>query len=224
MLPMNDIFYNLHDSLDVHNRNLPHWQQNGKMYFITFRTADSIPEDKLLELQIRQGEFEKNNLRPYSKEQDKEYRHLFFEKIEEWLDNAHGECLLKERQYSEIVRNALEYYNNKKYILDYWVIMPNHVHVLVLLLEGFGLNEIMHSWKSYTATQINKLSGKKGQFWQHESFDHIIRSEYFLEKYREYVMQNKLSTGMQDLLYSNSSFKVAQASLLEIKKLKDGQG
>ncbi|MBN2064196.1 MAG: transposase [Sedimentisphaerales bacterium] len=211
---MKDIFYNQNSDLEVSSRNLPHWQQNGKMYFITFRTADSIPEDKLVELQIRQREFEKNNCKPYSKEQEKEYRHLFFERIEEWLDNAYGACVLKDRRYSEVVKNALEYYNGKKYILDHWVIMPNHVHILMLLLEGFDLKDIMHSWKSYTATQINRLNGSKGQFWQHESFDHIIRSEYFLDKYREYIIQNRLSTGIKDLQYGS---QVAQASLLEIK-------
>lgn len=31
------------EDVEIGKRNLPHWQQAGKTYFITFRTADSIP-------------------------------------------------------------------------------------------------------------------------------------------------------------------------------------
>ncbi len=201
---MKDIFYNQSQKVDIHNRNLPHWQQKEKMHFVTFRTYDSIPEEKLNKLKEKQLEFISRYSEPYTVEQEREYRHLFFEKIDEWMDNCYGECLLKSEQYSSVIKNALEYYDNDKYKLDHWVVMPNHVHVLLLLVNDSELSEILHGWKSFTANQINKKTGNKGQFWQHESFDHIVRDEFFLDKYRDYIVQNKSKCKMPDLLLSEN--------------------
>ncbi|MBN2843058.1 MAG: transposase, partial [Sedimentisphaerales bacterium] len=192
---MKDIFYNPDGDKKVTQRNLPHWQQKGKMYFITFRLADSIPAEKLLKLQKRQQEFERMYQPPYTPKQQRLYQRLFFEQVESWLDNCFGSCILEQSQYSQIVMQALEYFDGQKYRLDHWVIMPNHVHVLLLLKDGTDIKNILHSWKSYTAHEINKLSGKDGPVWQHESFDHIVRSEFYLNKYREYINNNKERIG-----------------------------
>jgi valyl-tRNA synthetase len=83
--------------------------------------------------------------------------------------------------------------------------MPNHVHVIVTPREGYDLSEILHSWKSFSAHAINNLLGQKGQIWQHESYDHIIRNEQALFKIQEYIERNPEKAGI----------KVAQASRLQ---------
>ena len=195
-----NVYYSSESGKKVTKRHLPHWQQNGKIYFVTFRLADSIPLEKLDKLRERQDEFIRQNVRPYTSELEREYQSLFFEKVNSWLDNCYGECVLASLEAADVVKSSLEYYDGDRYLLDYWVIMPNHVHVIILLKEGEDLDSITHSWKSYSANKINKLTGNSGQLWQHESFDHIVRDKYYLAKYRKYIVSNKSSVGSRAML------------------------
>ena len=74
------------------------------------------------------------------------------------------------------MQNALLFHDNNKYRLSAWVIMPNHVHLLCTPMTCHSLAEIMHSLKSYTATEANKTLGRKGRFWQKEYFERYIRN------------------------------------------------
>ncbi len=80
--------------------------------------------------------------------------------------------------------------------MDEFVIMPNHVHVLVKPRMGHRLVDILHSWKSFTANQINRKLGKTGQLWQHESYDHIVRHERAMEAIRRYIRENPTVAGV----------------------------
>ncbi len=53
--------------------------------------------------------------------------------------------------------------------------MDDHVHVLVQPLGDFALGDILHSWKSYTGSLLQKGRGRKGSIWQDEYFDRIVR-------------------------------------------------
>jgi REP element-mobilizing transposase RayT len=75
--------------------------------------------------------------------------------------------------------------------------MPNHVHVLVKPATRHDLSAILHSWKSYTANEINKKMRRTGQFWLHESYDHIVRSEEALQRIREYIKNNPRKAGIK---------------------------
>ncbi len=68
--------------------------------------------------------------------------------------------------------------------------MPNHVHVLVTPINNYNLATILHSWKSYSASKINKRTGKTGQLWFHESYDHIVRNLKSFYYIREYIRNN----------------------------------
>lgn len=78
------------------------------------------------------------------------------------------------------------------YALDAFVVMPNHVHVLVSPRDKAELSEICRTWKSVTAHEVNKLLGRSGPLWQQESWDRIVRSPEHLEKYRRYIRENPL--------------------------------
>ncbi|MCO6496255.1 MAG: transposase [Chitinophagaceae bacterium] len=97
-----------------------------------------------------------------------------------------------------VVANALTFFANQRYILDAWVIMPNHVHVLVKPINGFNLWEITHSWKSFSATKINELENREGQLWMHESHYHIVRSAEALDSIRDYIGLNPQKAGLQE--------------------------
>jgi hypothetical protein len=74
-----------------------------------------------------------------------------------------------------------------RYDLDRFVVAANHVHILVTPRPGYELSDILHSWKSFTANQLNRRLGQPGAFWQKESFDHIVRSPAQLERFRAYI-------------------------------------
>ena len=209
-----NIFYNPAIIKKVTRRNLPHWQQAEKMYFTTFRTADSIPREKAEEFRYVKQQWQTNHAKPYTEKEKAEYRLLFSDKMNTWLDHCHGECLLAKPVCAAIVKGAIEHFEGERYLLDHWVIMPNHVHILLVTCEGYELNTILHSWKSFTSKKINKMHSRTGTFWQSETFDHIVRNNRQLEKYREYIKMNIDKAGV---LWSEKSI---QYHVLDINRLR----
>lgn len=80
--------------------------------------------------------------------------------------------------------------------------MPNHVPLVFTPLpkdnsdDYHSLASIMHSLKRYTSRQANKILGRTGQFWQHESYDHVVRDKAELERIILYVINNPVSAGL----------------------------
>jgi valyl-tRNA synthetase len=195
-------FLDPYAEIDITRRNLPHWQQAGRTYFVTFRLADSLPAAKLGELEEERATWLKHNPDPWTEAQRREYYQRFSAKLDEWLDAGSGSCVLRDERAAKIVADALTHFEGARYTLGAWVVMPNHVHALVTPLEGHDLGSILHSWKSFTAHKINELLGREGQLWQHESYDHTVRNEESLWKIGEYIDGNPERAGI----------KVAQAS------------
>ncbi|MFA5032254.1 MAG: amylo-alpha-1,6-glucosidase [bacterium] len=213
----NSIYFDPNDELGIHQRNLPHWEQKGKSYFVTFRLNDSIPKEvadnikKERNLWLKQnGISDTFNIEKLSKEKQKEYYCLFSRRYDKLLDNSYGSCVLDNPKCKEIVENAIMYFDNERYYLDKYIIMPNHVHVIVIPKGIWTLTQILHSWKSFTANEINKLLHQKTELWMHESFDHIIRSPEQLEKIRKYIKDNPKNSHKQDACDT----EVTQASSL----------
>jgi phosphoribosylanthranilate isomerase/REP element-mobilizing transposase RayT len=157
----------------ISRRHLPHLHQGDAIYFITFRLADSLPQDRLEELR-------KQNEDPLALSQA----------VSDYLDAGKGSCALADSAVSEIVEKALQFHDGTKYRLGRYVIMPNHVHVLLAPLRGHDLSSILHSVTSYTAHEIQKLRHAAGQFWQEESFDHIVRNVFRLADFEHYIDEN----------------------------------
>jgi len=193
-------------------RSLPHWQQQGCTYFITFRLADSIPKQKLLEWnESRLRWLKHRNLDP-----ETPYRELlaslsppdkylyyqsFWKSYHDLLDNCHGDCELRDPENAKIVAKAFHHFENDRYLLGNYVIMPNHVHLLVTPLKNWELEKLTHSWKSFTAQAINKRMEQGGQLWQHESYDHIVRNDEQLERIRRYIRKNPDKLRPSEYLY-----------------------
>jgi REP element-mobilizing transposase RayT len=79
------------------------------------------------------------------------------------------------------------------YELSAWVIMPNHVHILILPISD--PRRITHSIKGRSAREANLLLGRTGPFWQHESYDHFVRSMKEFDRAVNYIEQNPVSAG-----------------------------
>ena len=122
-------------------------------------------------------------------------------KIQNILDSGAGECLLRNKGNAQIVADAMLFFDNQRYKLGHWVIMPNHVHLVVKPINGYSLSDILHSWKSYTAKMINKNTGRDGILWQDESYDHIVRSESQLHFLIKYIEDNPIKAGLKKNQY-----------------------
>ncbi|MBQ9417708.1 MAG: transposase, partial [Bacteroidales bacterium] len=176
--------------INEHRAHLPHWHQDGKLQFITFRLADSLPKEKLDELKSDKAKFLEQHPEPWDKETEAKYYAQFGSKIDEWLDAGMGSCILQFPNIREIVCHALEFYNGERYLLHSYVVMPNHVHVLVEMLGEYKTGDVLHTWKRYTSNQINKLIGGSGRLWQHESYDRLIRDKSHYSNVLGYISGN----------------------------------
>ncbi|GAA5481208.1 class I tRNA ligase family protein [Haloferula sargassicola] len=176
-------------------RNLPHWQQDGRSYFVTWRLADSLPQEKLNQWKLERAEWTKNHPGELTDDQQAEFHDLFSARIDDWLDQGMGSCLLADPACNRIVASALRHFDGERYDLEAFVVMPNHVHVAVRLHEGEDLSKVLHSWKSFTSKEINKARETSGEVWQDESFDRIIRSPRHLGAVRKYISENPAKAG-----------------------------
>lgn len=167
--------------INKHKSNLPHWHQEGTWIFVTWRQADSLPEAAVRKITSHRAEWERDNPQPWDEEQLKERNRLFTLRFEELLDDCHGSCMLRDSEMRSIITTALHHFDGERYELGAYVAMPNHVHVLFRLLEGYPLEKTLHSWKLFSARRINKQADRTGQFWQDESYDRMIRSQAHYE-------------------------------------------
>ncbi|MBM4152573.1 MAG: DEAD/DEAH box helicase, partial [Kiritimatiellaceae bacterium] len=195
--------------------NLPHWRQDGTTYFVTFRLADSLPKETLNQWQRERDEWMEKNPRPCAErdediasteetfaqdvdamsssrllEWQHEYRARFTERFDTWLDAGNGRCILKNPEIRKVVQEVLHCFCGARYELYSYVIMPNHVHVLVSPFGEYTLSNIIKKWKSVSTREMNALLGTKEAVWQKESFDHIVRSAESLAAFRTYISQN----------------------------------
>jgi REP element-mobilizing transposase RayT len=171
--------------------NLPHWRQSGTTYFVTFRNADSLPKGKLEQWENERAEWMRTHPEPHSDDDRRDYYERFPLRFQHWLDQGYGACALTRPDLKQIVEDALRHFNGDRYQLGEFIVMPNHIHVVVTPLNGHELSSILHSWKSYTAGEINRRLNQRGAFWQKESFDHVVRSPASLEMFNEYIRNNR---------------------------------
>ncbi len=179
-------------------RHLPHWEQKGATYFITFRLADSVSEEVLTQWREERERFLQFHPLPWDWKTTREHIRLCEESREEWLDRGHGSCVLGEPAVAGAVANALRHFDSERYVLDAFVVMPNHVHALVKPLGSHELPEILHSWKSFTAKAINQAVGTEGAVWMEETFDTIVRDSDHLAGLRDYVRRNPAKAGLRE--------------------------
>jgi REP element-mobilizing transposase RayT len=90
----------------------------------------------------------------------------------------------------DLVASALKEFDRMRYRLTAFVVMNDHVHVLLNVTEGFRLEDVIRSWKSFTANRMQREHGRRGRVWQDEYFDRIVRDEKELEQKFEYIRGN----------------------------------
>ncbi|MEP7212528.1 MAG: transposase [Acidobacteriota bacterium] len=182
-----------------HSRGyLPHLDADEECQFVTFRLFDSLPQ-VVLEKWAAEGISDA----------------LLRKRSEVYLDAGYGECWLKLPAVAAKVRDAIFYHAGKKFDLISWVIMPNHVHLLISMRAKEHLPEVMHSIKSFSAQDANKHLKRKGQFWMHESFDRYIRDYRHYAAVVKYIENNPVKAGLcerpEDWRFGSASTRSAIA-------------
>jgi REP element-mobilizing transposase RayT len=176
---------------------LPHYDGGSITQFVTCRLFDSLPQKVL---QRFRTELEANDVEDISRET--------MILIEKYLDAGYGECFLKKTEVAEIVKDSLQKFDGERYKLLAWVIMPNHIHLLLKPLNDWRLEKIFHSFKSFTALESNRILNRRGKFWMREIFDRRIRDAEHFQKAYGYIGNNPVKAGLckkpEDWKYSSA--------------------
>jgi len=100
------------------------------------------------------------------------------------------------------VEVCLLQFDGKRYDIHAFVVMPNHVHVVIKPTPGYDLSIILQGIKGVSANRCNKLLRYKSTFWMDESYDHIVRDAKELRAFRNYIAKNPDKAGLQPEDYS----------------------
>jgi len=153
---------------------LPHFDAPNVTQMVTFMLADSFPVARRAEWEpILRGTNDSVKRR----------------KLEEWLDRGHGNCWLRQEKAARIAEAVLLEKDGRDFQLQAWVIMPNHVH-LVIDVWDVPLTKLIGLWKGKTSRLINLTLKRRGHLWQEDYFDTLVRDERHLKKARHYTEAN----------------------------------
>jgi len=177
---------------------------------VTFRLADSIPRHILDGWKQEKSDWLKRlgiaydhaagtwvkRLQSLPVKQQVEFQRHFNRSTEACLDRGLGACYLGRRDCISVLREQFFKHDQGLYHLGDFVIMPNHVHALLVPCEGIQLEKALKQIKGSAAAACNKLLDRKGSFWQADTYDHIVRTLTQLHKIRDYIADNPLNAGI----------------------------
>ena len=174
---------------------LPHFDHPGLLQAITYRLADSLPAAVLSRLDAELRRL------PLGRQDAARRR-----RIDAWLDNGHGSRALRIPEAAACVADTWRHFDGERYDLLAWVVMPNHVHVLIRTYEGVALAKIVQSWKSYTGRRIGQMMASRAEgrgfrkgsqrVWMREYWDRFIRDERHFHAVVNYIHQNPVKAGL----------------------------
>ena len=137
------------------------------------------------------------------------------QRIQEFLDQGIGNCVLRHPECAEIVQASLLFGDGERYRLFAWVVMPNHVHVLIEQIAGWPLWKVVKAWKRHSSRQIHLLgfgigaSDRMGEevdckstipggsaLWQRAYWDRYIRNDRHFATAKQYVEANPVAAGL----------------------------
>ena len=164
---------------------LPHFDAADTWQAITYRLADSMPHHA-----VEAIERDLNAIPDGKRSKERRLR------IEAWTDAGHGECVLRRFDIAQIVWDNWQRFASERYDIGPWVIMPNHVHIMIRVHAGWPLENILRSWKSFTAKRIMAVAGVKAPVWQGDYWDRFIRDEGHWLNTKSYIENNPVSAGL----------------------------
>jgi REP element-mobilizing transposase RayT len=161
-----------------YERRLPHWHPERAAVFLTWRLHGALPRQSAASTALPNGKA--------------------FAAMDRALAAATTHpCWLKDERIAQCVADALHFGERtlSLYSLRSWVLMPNHVHILIE--PKAPLPRITRSIKTFTARKANEILWRTGEpFWQDESFDHWVRDRREFEKIVIYIEYNPVAAGL----------------------------
>ena len=201
-----------------YRRNMPHIQPGGATFFVTFRLAGSLPKEVVLRLKEEQSKNERLLYKVKDETERKkkidDQRKLYFGKFDEILDRAtSGRNWLKDERIAKVVADAICLHVKKEFDLLAYCIMLNHVHLVFTVRHDYIpsvraearatsttsryiVTDILRLIKGSTAREANKILNRTGAFWQHESYDRVVRDEKELNRIIWYTINNPVKAGL----------------------------
>jgi REP element-mobilizing transposase RayT len=159
-----------------HRRRLPHYHSVGQPIFLTWRLHGSLPANRSFPSVTTSGRA--------------------FLTMDRILDHAvTGPLFLRRYEIASMVIDALHYRYLRHYQLHAYVVMPNHVHLLMTPLVE--VSKVMQSLKRFTAREGNRILGLTGQpFWQDESYDRLVRNQTEFQRIADYIEMHPVKAGL----------------------------
>ena len=184
---------------------LPHFDVPGVIQMINFRLADAMPQE-------RRHEWE-----PVLRLKEERQRRIH---LEEYLDRGHGACELAIPAVAQQMEDILLHDDDHRCRLLAWVIMPNHVHVLIEVWTT-PLSKLLKDWKSISSKFANRLLHRTGQWWQDDYFDRYIRDAAHFHKALHYIENNPVKAGLahdaKAWLWSSAKWRPEGAGLQPVQ-------
>lgn len=169
---------------------LPHRDAPRLIQSVTYRLADSLPQEKLKLLSDQLACIPNDRMEIERRK-----------RIEEWLDAGMGCCALAHAEVARFVQNAFLHFHGDRYHLHAWCVMPNHVHVLVEPLMDLAV--LVQGWKSFTSRWILRQNQRlalqipaTNQLWMREYWDRYIRDAEHYQKVVDYIHLNPVRAGL----------------------------
>ncbi len=211
---------------EFYKHNLPHFQQPGQAYFITWSLKDAVPKKALIQytrkLELLKSQIagagaansdspdlKKRGSETASPELQKlkmEYyllRKKYIKAYDDLLDaDRNPHINLSKPEHTNAIIETLKFWDGVKLENYAFCVMSNHVHWVFRVFEKdkngkpVYLQDILYSVKRFSASRINVLENRKGELWQKESFDTTIRDEKHLVRAIEYTLNNPVSAGI----------------------------
>ena len=205
-----------------YRRNLPHFQPGNGIYFITYRLANSLPLEVVSNLKEELERYRKVVVKSgLTKEEIKKQIDIPFKKdfaaYDRYLDSCvSGHQWISDERIARFNYEEILKLNSENVTVICFSLMPNHVHLLLELpnitsnpqliqgLQGkpnsksgeYVLTDLLRRLKGRTARGSNLLLNRTGPFWQHESFDRVVRDANELERIIHYIIENPVKAGL----------------------------
>jgi type I restriction enzyme R subunit len=204
----------------IRRRDLPPWDVPDAVYFVTTCVEGSIPALGLLDIDRYRSELQNRPCPDGVAREEWTIRKwkLDFARAEEWIDCKSLVRHFSDERLARIVVDAMYFFAGTRYELLAFVVMPSHLHWVFRPMRTWveSLNtdrqvgnlppqggrlrtpreRIVQSLNRFTAGECNRLLGKQGAFWQHESYDHWVRDAEELERIIGYVEANPVKAGL----------------------------
>lgn len=179
---------------------LPHFDSPHRVQHVTIHLSDSLPKSAIEKVE--------QSIVALSDDQRAVERRR---RLHEWIDAGHGSCLLNHEPCANYVQDVFLFFDNQRYRLFAWVVMPNHLHVLFQPINGWSMAKIVASWKKFTARRINDwvranqeirvpgdgvLANCEKPLWHHEYWDRYIRNERHYLDAIDYIHKNPVQAGL----------------------------